>query len=166
MIKKFFKKNKGISLMDIGISVTLFALFAGIVGELYYQIAFNNLKVRYEGIAVYNAVRLSEYVDLMEYDDVVSMTEAQLKLMKYSQQELSNLGINSSEDQMVLDCPQELIESNDFNIEMDVESYEHPEEVSSEDVVKMVTITINYEIMGKQYEYSVDKLKFKENLNS
>lgn len=135
MIKKFFKTNKGISIMDIGIAITLFAVFAGLVGNLYYQIAFNNLRVRYEGIATYNVVRLAEYVDEQPYTSIVSKTNNELKSM--------------------LDYP------NVINITMVVSKYSD-ENIGAEDLVKTVNITASYQIMGKDYEFSIEKLKIKE----
>ena len=167
MIKKVLKKNKGISMMDIGIAITLFAIFAGLVGNLYYQIAFNNLRVRYEGIVVYNVVRLAEYIDLMEYEDVVSKSKSQLMAMQYTSEELQSLENNTSETKHVLDFPNDLATNDDdLTMNMEVESYvdAHPED--TENILKTVTITVTYKIMGKEYEYSVQKLKYKEKVSS
>lgn len=135
MIKKFFKTNKGISIMDVGIAITLFAVFAGLVGNLYYQIAFNNLRVRYNGIATYNVVRLTEYIDEQPYANIISKTNNELKSM--------------------LDYPDAI------NISMIVSKYSD-NNPGAEDLIKTINITASYEIMGKDYEFSVEKLKIKE----
>ena len=135
MIKKFFKLNKGISVMDVAISITLFAIFAGLVGNLYYLIAFNNLRIRYNGVATYNVVRLTEYIDEQPYENIVAK--------------------NNNELQSMLNYPDLL------NLEMGVSRYTD-ENVGTEDVIKVVDITASYQIMGKNYEFTVQKLKMKE----
>ena len=172
MIKKFLKRNNGISLMDVALAIMLFVVFAGLIGNLYYQIAFNNLRVRYEGYAAYNVVRLAEYIDLMEYDEVVSKDKNALRAMRYSQEELQTLysveelqalSANISKVQNLLDFPEAFIQNETTDISMDVKSYPQIKQDNNlEDIVKKITITVKYEIMGKEYEYTVQKLKFKE----
>ena len=104
----------------------------------------------------------------MEYEDVVSKSKSQLFAMQYTHEELQNLGNNTSEPQYVLDFPNNLDRNEEFTLNMEVEAYvdTHPEDEDTEDIIKTVTITATYKIMGKQYEYSVQKLKFKEKVNS
>ena len=135
MIKKFFKRNKGISIMDVGIAMTLFAIFAGLVGNLYYQIAFNNTRVRYDGLATYNVVRLAEYIDEQPYVNITTKTNTELKAM--------------------LNYPDAL------NITMNVTNYTD-QNPTAEDLVKVVNIEATYEIMGKEYSFIIEKLKIKE----
>ena len=143
MIKKFFNGNKGISIMDVGIALTLFAIFAGLVGNLYYQIAFNNTRVRYEGLATYNVVRIAEYIDEQSYDNI---TSEQLDAFRATLNYPNALTITTTVTNYTGEGSQ-YIEQNG----------------GVEDLIKLVNIEASYEITtGKRYSCSVKKLKIKE----
>lgn len=142
MIKKFLKGNKGISIMDVGIALTLFALFAGLVGNLYYQIAFNNTRVRYDGLATYNVVRIAEYIDEKSYEDITNEKIDEFK--------------------STLNCPEALTITTTVTNYTGENSPYIAENEEIKDLVKLVNIEAAYEIGGKDYSFNIEKLKIKE----
>ena len=150
MIKKILKGNKGISIMDVGVALTLFAIFAGLVGNLYYQIAYNRARIRYDGIAVYSIVRLAEYIDELPYDD---------NFLKIGTNETSVTRTNE-EVKSHLNYPDYL------NITVTISKYtKENEEV--EDLIKIINIEVKYKILetessNNDFSFSIKKLKIKE----
>ena len=129
--------------MDIGIAITLFVIFAGIVGNLYYQIAFYNLRVRYDGLVAYNVVRLAEYIDENPIDDITNKTNSELKdLLKYPYPDNLEMEMKVNDKDTLTDDKTQ----------------------NGNAIIKIVNISAKYQIMGKEFEFSVDKLKMAENI--
>ena len=65
-----WKQNKGISMPDVVIAISILSLFVGVIGTLYYQIASYTAEIRANAMAVHYAVQIAESTDKMLYEQV------------------------------------------------------------------------------------------------
>ena len=133
---KNIKSNRGVSITDVVIALIILTIFTGVIGNLIYQIAYNNAALRVNAIAVDYAVKEAEYIDKIAYEDV----------------QTSNEKITQINGENVLDA---------FTIKLDVEDYKANDE-TKQDIIKKVTITVNYNILKDEKSYKIEKLKIKE----
>lgn len=133
---KFIKKiksNKGVSLADVAAAIIIISMLAATVANMFHQIYLNISKVRLNAIALNSAVRILEDTDRLAYEDVDN----------------------------------DLLTENDYNIPenievvINVENYneQYPEK---QDLIKIVTLTINYTLYDSTEEIVFKKLKIKE----
>ena len=148
MKKNFLKQNKGISMTDIVISIIILSLFVGLIGQMYYSISLNNLKIRSNAIATSYTVKLAEDIDKMAYGDVT----------KEKLEELLS-------DREKYDYPDS--DQLSFRIGVEVKNYKEEQEKQGKsiekDVIKIVEITTKYNTYGEEQTYLINKLKIKEN---
>lgn len=135
MKKIGLKQNKGMTMTDIIISIIILCLFTGVIGNLYYQIVFNNNMIKMNSIAVYYVVKISEEIDKISYEEVTSELANTLK-EKYS-------------------IP------DSYVITINVENY-NKDDSSKEDIIKIVTIKAEYKCFKEEQKYEIKKLKIKE----
>lgn len=133
---KNIKSNRGVSITDVVIALIILTIFTGVIGNLIYQIAYNNAALRVNAIAADYAVKEAEYIDKIAYEDVQTSNEKITKI--------------NGED--VLDA---------FTVKLDVEDYKGNDE-TKQDIIKKVTITVNYNILKDEKSYKIEKLKIKE----
>ena len=133
---KNIKSNRGFSITDVVIALIILTIFTGVIGNLIYQIAYNNAALRVNAIAADYAVKEAEYIDKIAYEDV----------------QTSNEKITQINGENVLDA---------FTIKLDVEDYKANDE-TKQDIIKKVTITVNYNILKDEKSYKIEKLKIKE----
>ena len=133
---KNIKSNRGVSITDVVIALIILTIFTGVIGNLIYQIAYNNAALRVNAIAVDYAVKEAEYIDKIAYEDV----------------QTSNEKITQINGEDVLDA---------FTVKLDVEDYKGNDE-TKQDIIKKVTITFNYNILKDEKSYKIEKLKIKE----
>lgn len=132
MKKLDFKNNKGISMTDIVIAVIILTMFASIIVSYYYKIVYYNNSIKMNAKAVSYAITIAEDIDKILYEDV----ETDLLKDKYK-----------LEDK--------------FEAEVIVKKYKDINP-SVEDIIKIVTITINYEFIDENKIYKIEKIKIKE----
>ncbi len=130
-----WKENKGISIADVVIAMLILSLFVGTIGTLYYQIASYTAEIRMNAMAVHYAVKIAESTDKMQYEEVTETLNENISAMY------------------------ELPESMNANIK--VEKY-NQNDSSKQDIIKILTITIDYEFLGQTKNYTIRKLKIKE----
>lgn len=131
---KKLKSNKGISITDLIVAMLIFMMFAGIVGNLFYEIAYNNVEIKANEIAAEYAIKIAEDIDKENYNNINNEHFENAK-EKYSMQ-------------------------SNFDAEIEVKKYK--EEENYKDIIKIVNIKITYKIFNKSKEYQIEKLKVKE----
>lgn len=140
-MRKNLKSNKAIAIMDIVIALTVLALLVGSVGTLYYEIAYNDLRIKYGAIATYYVVNILESIDEQNYDDVRSMSNEEFK-RKFENDEYSSF----------------------LELSTKVENYNQDDE-EKKDLIKIVTIEVKYRVLQDDMSYTVKKLKIREKEN-
>ena len=128
--------NKGVTIPDVIIAMIILSLFVGVISSLFYQIVSHNNAIRYNAVAVNYAVKIAEDIDKMTYEEVVEED------LNESLQETYGYGDN-------------------IQIDIQVEKYSD-EDASKKDLIKIVTITVQYEYMNSNQSYELKKLKIKE----
>lgn len=129
------KSNKGISGVDIVISIGVIVLFVGLIGSLFYKIYFTSTSIRLNALAIDYAVKIAEKTDRLTYEEVNN-----------------ELNENLNEEFEILDS---------YNATISVEKYSDIDN-TKEDVIKTVTIKVEYNFMDTKEEFIIKKLKIKE----
>lgn len=132
---KIVKSNKGISGIDIVISIGVIVLFVGLIGSLFYKIYSTSTSIRLNALAIDYAVKIAEKTDRLTYEEVNNEMNDTL-----------------NEDFEILDS---------YNATILVEKYCETDTLK-EDIIKTVTIKIEYDFMNKKEEFIIKKLKIKE----
>lgn len=135
MNKIKLKSNKGVSIPDVIIAIIILMMFVGVIGSLYYQILLNNNLIKMNAMAVYYTVKIAEDIDKMTYEEVTNDINTSLK-DKY-----------------------DILES--YNATVEVQNYNQID-TSKQDIIKIVTINIEYTCFTETQSYKVQKLKIKE----
>lgn len=133
-IKKI-KSNSAISMVDIVVAIIVLSLFVGVIGSLYYQIAYNSSLIKNNAIATYYAIKIAEDIDIMTYEEVDNTINENIKV-KY-------------------EIP------DNFNAIVEIKNY-NEEDASREDMLKIVTINIEYTCLKQNQIYKLEKIKVKE----
>lgn len=133
LIKKI-KTNKASTLLDVVTGMAILILFIGILTTTFFQIYKYNMSIRLNAVAVNYTIKILEDIDKMPYEDVTN--ELNNSLNKYN------------------------IENN-FNVSLDIQNY-NKDDASREDIIKIVTITMKYNGLGPEEQFTIKKLKIKE----
>ena len=129
------KSNKGISMADVVIALLILIILSGVIGNILYQIAYNNAALRMNAIATDYAVKVAEYIDKIPYENVTN-----------------EMQITEINGEQIIDK---------FNVSIEVENYNN-DDSTKEDIIKKVIITVNYNILKETKNYKIQKLKIKE----
>ena len=100
---------------------------------MFYSLYLNTDMIRMNGLAVNYAVNILEEIDRLSYDEVDNELDF---VNKY-------------------DIPE------DFTLDFKVRNYA-TQENGKEDIIKIISLTINYHLLGTDEEFNVKKLKIKE----
>lgn len=134
-MKKLFKKDNAISMVDVIIAVFVLAMFVGIIGSMYYNIAVKGAKIKLDAIATHYAIKYAEAIDEMSYDDINNNLTSYLN-SKYTM-------------------------DNSFSLSTKIEDYKI-ENSPVADMAKIITIKIDYSYSIVTGSYELKKLKMRE----
>lgn len=134
LIKKI-KSNKGVALVDVVTGMLILTLFIGILTTTFYQIYKYNMSIRLNAITVNYTIKILEDIDRMPYEKVTNELNNSLK-----------------EDYNIDDS---------YKVSLDIQNYNKDDE-TKEDIIKIVTVTIKYNGVDGEEQYTVKKLKIKE----
>lgn len=130
-----FKSSKGVTLADVVIGMMILIMFTGILTTSFYNIYKHNLTARYDAMVLDYAIKILEGTDKMTYEEVTNDLSDTLNIM--------------------YNIP------DDYEITLNVEKY-NKDDNTLNDIIKIVTLNIEYEVPGETKTYSVTKLKYKE----
>lgn len=129
-----FKSNKGFTMQDLVIAITVFMLFAGIVGTLLVNTFKVQADSQVDEVAVLYVVQVAEYIDKISFDEVES-------------------GIGDSISKK-FNIPAKM------KLTINVEDYKPTAETG--EYVKEVDINLEYNFDNDSRNIRVQKLKIKE----
>lgn len=135
MKKISLKQNKALTMTDVVIAIIILCLFTGVVGNLYYQIVLHSNMMRFDSVAIYHVVQIAEKIDKISYEEVTNELNNSLK-----------------EEFSIPDL---------YTITIDVQNY-NEDDNTKEDVIKIITIKVEYEFMEENKKIEIKKLKIKE----
>lgn len=136
---KFLKKckeNKAIMGTDIVVSVVVLSLFAGIIAGMFSELFIQNISIRMNAMAVNYAIIILEDTDRLPYAEVTT----------------ENL-MNNVQERYYM--------SDNYTANIEVTKYSDIDS-TKEDLIKIVKVTISYQLQGQDYSYTVRKIKIKE----
>lgn len=129
------KSTRGVSIADIVIAIMVLAIFVGTIGTLISKVVRNNNLIYLNAIATDYTIKISEYIDKIAYSEV--------------NEELKDSVIEKFD----------ILEQ--FTPNITIENYSDLEE-GKEDIIKIVTITMDYSYLGEDLSYQIKKIKVKE----
>ncbi len=129
------KSNRAATMSDVIIGLLIMIIFTGILTNSFYRIYKHNISIRMNAIAVDYAVKILEDIDKISYEEVNTNLSSTLK-EKYNM-------------------------NNNYTAHLEIENY-NKEDKTKEDIIKILTLTINYNTLNEKQTYKVRKLKIKE----
>ncbi len=136
---KFLKKckeNKAAMGVDIAVSLIVLSLFAGLIASMFVEIFYQNISIRMNAMAVNYAIIILEDTDRLPYAEVTT----------------ENLMGNIRERYLM---------SDNYTANIEVTNYSDIDSTKA-DIIKIVKVTISYELQDENYSFTVEKLKIKE----
>lgn len=135
ILNKFnLKSNKGLVMQELIIAMAILLIFVVIIGSTFIMTYKIQAETQIAEVATVEAIKIIEYIDKISYEDVTNGMEEQLI-------ELFNI-------------------PSSFNLAIEVSNY-NPEGENS-DIVKTVTVNIDYTYNQKQGNIVMKRLKIKE----
>ena len=133
--RELIKSNKGFTMQDLIIATFIITIFVGLISTLMYQVYYANVKTDLTSQMATYAVQILEDIDKISYDEVNSDL-AEMYKIKFS-------------------IPK------GFDVNIEVSNY--GEGIRNvQDVMKIVDLTISYELRGETQQFNVQRLKIKE----
>lgn len=161
MIKKFWKNEKGFTASDGLIAVLIIALFSGLILTISYNIYLSSTSIKRISQANQYIINMFEYIDRKYYDDI---TITKIKA-DYPYLEENNNYNNETENNMerigVLQGTEQ--EYGRYNVILIIDRF-IPEAENSLDLVKQITIKVNYKLGNKDQQIEIKKIKKRESL--
>lgn len=162
-MKNKIKSQKGFAASDGLIAVLIIALFAGLIATVSYNIYLANSSIKRMSKATNYIVDMFEYIDKVYYDDVTAENLANYFNNKYYYEDD---GITVKEDSQVKIKEQET-ETLSVPFEGVVNIVKYNEQEGNEDkidLVKEITMQVNYKVGNKNQTIEMKKIKQRENL--
>ena len=147
------KNNKGITGIDISVSLVIIVLFVGIVSSLLYNFVISSKDIDRKGTATDIAIQVIENIKQMEYEDI---------------KEDSNGGITPDYINTYFKAKTGNQENKieikpGYDIKINIENYkEKTNDNSLQDVLKIVKVTVNYSIGKRQQSIDISTTITKE----
>jgi Tfp pilus assembly protein PilE len=131
------KLNKGITSIDVVISVIIVTLFASIIATLFYNLYITTTARKRNAIATNCLIDVIENVKMMEYSDV--------------------------DDSGVSKVVQDLINDNTipqgYNVTSSITKYNETEgNTDKKDLVKILKVSVNYKLGSKEEKIEISTL--------
>lgn len=127
------KSDKGFTMQDLLIACFIFTLFVGLIATTMYSAFKVNAKLDLSSQMTLYAVQIIEDIDKISYEEVQTKTG-----YDYIQQFSIPAG---------------------FDVKLDISDYGGE---GTEDVIKIVDLTISYTFQGEQEDLRIKRLKIKE----
>lgn len=145
-IKKVLKEKKGIVLSDAIIAILIMLLFVGIITSLMISIFLESTEIKMNSQHIDYATEIFEYVEKISYEEV-------------TQENLINYINNKNLDYVSAGTTIETL-NTPYKIAIEVKKYNETEgNEDKEDLLKIVTLTIENNLLEKQYTSTISRLK-------
>lgn len=121
-----FNENKGFTGIDISIALVVMLALVSLIASLIYSFNQASQGVDRKGEATYLSIQVIEAIKQMEYDDI----SEDLTIDTISNSTGNNIDVKEG-----------------YNVKLGVENYkDRVEDDSLEDVIKIVTVTVEYSL--------------------
>ena len=133
-MKLNIKSDNGFTMVDLIVALGVFTVFTSLLCTLLYSVYKNTLQTRMSALATNYAIQILEDIDLISYDVVKDGMEDYY---------IDKFSIASG-----------------FNVSIDVRNYS--EKSDNQDVIKLVNLTISYDLGGSTEKIVIKKIKIRE----
>lgn len=142
-------EQKGIVISDAMVAIAIILLFAGLIITLITNIVFESTKIKINSGQIDVATELLEYVEQLPYESVT-----QDNLVQY----INNKNLENVSAGNTIETVQN--ESATYKIGIHVETYvPEDESLPKLDLIKIVTVTIENNLLDKDYTTTISRLK-------
>ncbi len=131
-ILKKAKSNRGFTMQDVAIAMIILLISAGTIAGAYMAVYKMQAQTRVTAVASLYGIQIIENIDRIKYDEV------------------------TDEVKMAQDYRTKYDIPDAIGIKLKIEPY------GEDDIVKKVTLTMDYEISGTKETLVLEKLKIKE----
>lgn len=161
-MKGKIKSQKGFAASDALIAVMIIALFTGLISNILYNIYIANSSVKRMSKATGYIVDMFEYIDKNYYDDVTIDNLTNYFNNKYYFEE-DGITVKSDAEVKIISEGEE--SDTPFNAELILTNYNQIEGNEDKfDLVKEVTMKVNYQLGNKNQTIEMKRVKQRENL--
>lgn len=167
MVKKKIKKENGFAATDAIIAVLIIALFVGLMTTIVYNIYIYNASIKRMKIATGYITNIFEYIDKSYYDDIDIQklgNYIELENKEFFNIEDNKINVssnNTSEEAKTIGNAEEA----PYTIEIYLEYYNKTEGNEDKlDLVKQLTVTVNYKLGNRDQTITMKRVKSRENL--
>lgn len=151
------KDNKGITGIDITISIVILALFISLITSMFYNVSTIGKSVSRKSEAVYIAIQVIEATKQIGYNNLPKgyIEEADLKNITSEEAEVANTTITLENLNTLLGEENAIKLKNGYSVNIKVENYRKIKgDLTLEDILKRITVIVSYK--EKNNEKSVE----------
>ena len=133
------KNNKGITGVDITISIVILALFISLITSMFYNVTVIGKSVNRKADAVYLAVKVIEAAKQIGYNELPTGETDETSI--YTLEELNEK----------LEEEKKITLKKGYSVNILVENYRKiKSDTTLEDILKKITVTVNYKEQDKE----------------
>ncbi len=157
------KNNNGFTQTDIIVSIAILFLFVGLVATLFINSYNASTESKRNAEATAYLTQIFESIDLINYDELDSEEKGIVKKIdELNKPEEIGEKKKISATYVENGNPKEQL-STPYKVEVEITNYNQTEgNTEKEDLVKIITITIKYNVNNKEQKISSKRLKTKE----
>lgn len=164
MKKTQFKGNKGFVASDALIAILIIALFSGLIASVSYNIYLVNSHIKRMSKANSYISEVFEYANKIYYDDVTEENLIKYFNNKYYYLEESIAKPNA--DAKIKETSNEILDTP-FKITLKITNYNEIEKNTDKlDLVKQITMTVEYIVGNKEQKVEMTTIKKREKLET
>lgn len=168
MKKMNLRNEKGAIGTDAFIAILVITLFVGLIATLTYNIYISTMETKRTSTATTYIVEIFEYIDKLYYSDVTEKNLVDYINNKYNNaenaetdNEISDVNIASARNTTSVENTDDTkdILTTPYKIEISINPYNE-----QFDLVKIITVTVKYNVGNQEENLTMTKVKAKENL--
>lgn len=140
------RQEKGITTADLAIAIIILIIFVSLISTAFYNYYISSAGKNRSAIATNCAIDVIEQVKKMEYDQITQETVEQLV------DKMKTIGIEVSTGNTIY-IPEP------YRVTVNLKNYHQTEgNTDKKDVIKQVTVTIQYEVSKKTEQIQISRL--------
>lgn len=164
MKKIQLKNNRGFAASDALIAILIITLFAGLIATVSYNIYLANSNIKRMSKANSYIAEIFQYVDKIYYDDVTEKNLTEYFNNKYYY--LDENTAKSNAEAKIKETSNEILDTP-FKISLKITNYNETEGNTDKlDLVKEITMTVEYVIGNKEEKIEMTTMKKREKLET
>jgi len=158
------KSNKGVTMVDISISIMIIFLFSSLITGLLYNYAISTKAVNRRAEATYQAVNIIEAIKTINYDDMVEVLSEYETIEGITKDgTIYIMGINELNSNFENISIEDMLDG--YSAEIQFEKYSDRDgNEEKEDVIIITTVTVKYKVANQEEDIELNTLLVKEKL--